>query len=120
MRSDGSSLPGMAAARRKGVCLIRYPNGKVYVGQGRTDTITYFGSVNPDLVAADFTDEQQQSFTVTREILWSSTTASDEEVSRVEVEMIRRYRSNGQEFGYNRKPIPGNRTSFTSSCRRLW
>lgn len=91
-------------ARRKVVYLIRYPNGKVYVGQDRTDAITYFGSVNPDLVAADFTEEQRQSFTITREILWSSTTASDAEVSRVEVEMIRRYRSNEPEIGYNRWP----------------
>lgn len=96
----------MAAARRKVVYLIRYPNGKVYVGQDRTDTITYFGSPNPDLVAADFAEEQRQSFTVTREILWSSTTATNAEVSRVEVEMIRRYRANEPEFGYNRWPRP--------------
>ena len=94
----------MAAARRKIVYLIRYPNGKVYVGQDRTDTITYFGSPNPELVAADFTEEQRQSFTVTREILWSSTTASDAEVTRVEVEMIRRFRSNDPTVGYNRWP----------------
>ncbi len=94
----------MAPPHRKVVYPIRYPNGKVYVGQDRTDTITYFGSPNADLVAADFTDEQRWSFTVTREILWSSTTASDAEVSRVEVEMIRRYRSNEPEIGYNRWP----------------
>ena len=94
----------MAASLRKVVYLTRYPNGKLHVGQDRTDTITYFGSPNPDLLAADFTEEQRQSFTVTREILWSSMTASDAEVSRVEVEMIRCYRANDPEFGYNRWP----------------
>lgn len=33
----------MSNGGRKVVYLIRYPNGKVYIGQDRTDTITYFG-----------------------------------------------------------------------------
>jgi len=42
-----------------------YPNGK-YVGQDRTNSITYFGSRNEALVAKDFSKEQRQRFTVTR------------------------------------------------------
>jgi hypothetical protein len=88
----------------KVVYLIRNPNGKLYVGQDRTDSITYFGSADESLVVADFTREQRQSFTITREILWESETATDPEVYAVEVEMIRRYGSNDPEVGYNRWP----------------
>ena len=90
--------------RRKIVYLIRYPNGKVYIGKDLTDSITYFGSPDPVLVAADFDQQQRQSFTVTREVLWSSTTATDTDVAQVEVEMIRQYRSNDPAIGYNRWP----------------
>lgn len=92
--------------RRKVVYLIRYPNGKVYVGKDLTDTITYFGSPDPSLVAADFAEAERDSFTVTREILWASETATDAEVSQVEVAMIREHRSNDPEVGYNRWPRP--------------
>jgi len=67
---------------------ITYPNGKIYIGQDRTNTITYFGSPDSRLIAADFTPEQRKSFTVTRDILWESDTASPSEVTRVEMEMI--------------------------------
>lgn len=83
---------------------ITYPNGKIYVGQDRTDSITYFGSPSADLVAADFTREQRRSFTVTREILWESDTATDAEVSAKEVELIRAHRANDPAIGYNRWP----------------
>ena len=33
---------------------ITYPNGKIYVGQDRTDSINYFGSADSDLIAKDF------------------------------------------------------------------
>ena len=39
---------------------ITYPNGKIYVGQDRTDSINYFGSANSKLIAKDFTREQRQ------------------------------------------------------------
>jgi len=37
---------------------IRYPNGKIYIGQDITDDIRYFGSVNRELIEKDFTREQ--------------------------------------------------------------
>ena len=33
---------------------ITYPNGKVYIGQDRTDSINYFGSASSALIAEDF------------------------------------------------------------------
>jgi hypothetical protein len=77
----------------KVVYKITYPNGKIYIGQDRTDSINYFGSANSLLVAADFTRAQRQSFTVTREILWESETATNAEVSAVEIAQIRQHRS---------------------------
>jgi hypothetical protein len=88
----------------KVVYKIVYPNGKIYIGQDRTDNINYFGSADSRLIAADFTREQRRSFTVTREILWESETATDAEVTAVEIAMIRRYRSNETAIGYNRWP----------------
>ena len=81
---------------------IIYPNGKIYVGQDRTDSINYFGSPDGDLIAKDFTREQRRRFTVTREILWESESATHAEVSQKEVEFIIALRSNDPSFGYNR------------------
>jgi len=83
---------------------VTYPNGKIYIGQDRTDDINYFGSADSKLIAADFTREQRRSFTVTREILWESETASHSEVSQKEVELIRLHRANDPAVGYNQWP----------------
>jgi hypothetical protein len=85
---------------------ITYPNGKIYVGQDRTDTLTYFGSVDSRLVEQDFTPHQRRDFTIRKEILWESDTASHAEVTRTEVEFIRALRSNDPAIGYNRWPRP--------------
>ena len=42
---------------------IVYTNGKIYIGQDRTDNTNYFGSADSRLIAADFTREQRRSFT---------------------------------------------------------
>jgi hypothetical protein len=83
---------------------ITYPNGKIYIGKDLTDSITYFGSAHAALIAADFTREQRRDFTVRREILWESETATDGEVAAKEVELIRQHRSNDPRVGYNRWP----------------
>jgi hypothetical protein len=83
---------------------ITYPNGKIYIGQDRTNSINYFGSASDVLIARDFTHEQRRSFTVTRDILWESEMASREEVTRIEIEFIRRFGSNNPEVGYNQSP----------------
>jgi outer membrane protein assembly factor BamB len=88
----------------KVVYRITYPNGKIYVGKDLTDTINYFGSADARLIAADFSPEQRRDFTIRREVLWESATASDSEVNAKEVEFIRALRSNDPAVGYNRWP----------------
>ena len=88
----------------KVVYKITYPNGKIYVGQDRTNSITYFGSPSEPYVAKDFSKAERQRFTVTREILWESDTASQAEVSRKEVELIVSLRANDPAVGYNQSP----------------
>lgn len=83
---------------------ITYPNGKIYIGQDLTDSINYFGSANSDLIAIDFTREQRRDFTIRKEILWESESASKTEVSKKEVEFIRKFNSNDPAIGYNKWP----------------
>lgn len=86
------------------VYCITYPNGKIYIGQDRTNSINYFGSASDSLIAKDFTPAQRQSFTVTRDILWQSEAAARAEVTQVEIEHILRFRSNDPSIGYNQWP----------------
>ncbi len=83
---------------------ITYPNGKIYIGKDLTDSINYFGSASSDLIARDFTREQRRDFTIRKETLWESATATDAEVNRKEVEFITRLRANYPEIGYNQWP----------------
>lgn len=83
---------------------VTYPNGKIYVGQDRTDSINYFGSASSDLIAKDFTQEQRRRFAVTRETLWESETATQSEVTQKEVEFINSLKSNDPSVGYNQWP----------------
>ena len=83
---------------------ITYPNGKIYVRQDRTDSISYFGSPSRDVIAKDFTQEQRQNFKVIKEILWESETATRAEVTQKEVDLILALRSNDPAVGYNQWP----------------
>jgi hypothetical protein len=83
---------------------ITYRNGKIYVGKDLTNSINYFGSASNDLIAGDFTADQRRDFTIRREILWESATATNAEVNRVEIEFIRRLRANDPTVGYNQWP----------------
>lgn len=82
----------------------RYPNGKIYVGQDRTNSINYFGSASSALIATDFSPEQRKSFTVTRDILWESKSATRGEINSMEVHFILTLRANDPDVGYNRWP----------------
>ena len=84
---------------------ITYPNGKIYIGQDRTDTMTYFGTVDSDLVRRDFTRKQMKDFTIRKQILWESEDASRSEINKKEVEFILEYNSHDPSVGYNRRPI---------------
>lgn len=83
---------------------ITYPNGKIYVGQDRTSSINYFGSANRELIERDFTPEQRKDFTIRREILWESETATISEVTAKEIEFINALKSNDPAIGYNQWP----------------
>ena len=88
----------------KVVYKITYPNGKVYVGMDLTDTMTYFGSVDSRTVAQDFTREPRRDFTIRKQVLWESDSATDAEVRSIELAHIRELRSNDPAIGYNRWP----------------
>ena len=94
----------MTQPKMKVIYKITYPNGKIYVGQDRTDSINYYGSASDDLIAKDFTREQRRDFTIRKEILWESVSATDIELSSKEVEYIRSLRSNDPAVGYNQWP----------------
>lgn len=83
---------------------ITYPNGKIYIGQDRTDSINYFGSASSELIAKDFDRQARSSFSICREILWESETATRPEINAKELEFIRLLRSNDPSVGYNQWP----------------
>lgn len=83
---------------------ITYPNGKIYIGKDLTGSINYFGSASSKLIEKDFTWKDQESFTITKEILWKSEEASNQTVNKMEVKYIKEYDSNNPEIGYNQWP----------------
>ena len=101
---------------RKVVYKITYPNGKIYIGQDLTNSINYFGSASSDLIAADFTDDERRDFTVRKQILWESETATDHEVTQKEVQFITDLRAKDTEVIPPRRPT---RQLSTSTPRRL-
>jgi hypothetical protein len=95
----------MAKARqRKLVFKVTFPNGKIFVAQDLTDTISFFGHIDPELIAKDLSREQRRDFRIRKEILWESETASDEEVNSVEQAYIRTLGANDPSMGYNQSP----------------
>lgn len=91
---------------------ITYPNGKIYVGKDLTGSANYFGSASSELIAKDFTQDQLDDFTIRKQIIWKSESATDSEVNTKEVEYIRLYDSNNPQVGYNQWPkYSGNKQS---------
>jgi hypothetical protein len=91
----------------KQVYIITYPTGKIYVGKDSFGSCRYFGSPNIDIINEDFAtlpEEIRRDYTIRKQILWESSTASERELAAKEVELIRKYRSNDPEIGYNRWP----------------
>ena len=87
--------------------MITYPTKKVYIGKDLIGSHRYFGSPDMDIVNEDFArlpKEIRMDYSVRKQILWESDTATDEEVAEKEVEFIRQYGSNNPEIGYNRWP----------------
>ncbi|WP_211217529.1 hypothetical protein [Segetibacter koreensis] len=59
---------------------ITYPNNKIYIGKDLTNTLHYFGSVESRNVEQDFTNEEREDFTIRKEIIWKSETATAKEI----------------------------------------
>ncbi|PIV90991.1 hypothetical protein COW46_00595 [Candidatus Gracilibacteria bacterium CG17_big_fil_post_rev_8_21_14_2_50_48_13] len=89
---------------KKIIYKITYPNKKIYIGKDLTNSINYFGSADSGIISADFSEEDRKIFTITREILWESTDAPDNEVNSQEIYFITKYQSNNPSIGYNRWP----------------
>ncbi|MCB1607674.1 MAG: hypothetical protein KDI71_11920 [Xanthomonadales bacterium] len=91
----------------KQIYLVTYPTGKIYVGKDTVGSYRYFGSPDMDVVNADFMrlpEEVRRDYSVRKQILWESETATDRELSQKEVEYIRQYESHNPKIGYNRWP----------------
>lgn len=91
-------------AKMKVIYKITYPNGKIYIGKDLTDSINYFGSASSELIQKDFSREHRRDFTVRKELIWESETATDSEINDLEVKLIKEYKSNDPEVGYNQWP----------------
>ena len=91
----------------KQIYKITYPTGKIYIGKDSVGSARYMGSPDLELVNADFEqlpEAQRRDYTIRKEILWESETATEAELSRKEVQLIRRQHSNNPDIGYNRWP----------------
>lgn len=76
----------------KQIYMITYPTGKIYIGKDTVGSYRYFGSPDIEVVNADFLSlpaEVRKDYTVRKQVLWESETATDEELSVKEVEFIR-------------------------------
>jgi hypothetical protein len=63
----GVTTEGANPARYKVIHKITYPNHKIYIGKGLTDTLNYVGSADSRLIEQDFTREQRRDFTIKKE-----------------------------------------------------
>jgi len=91
----------------KQIYMITYPTKMIYIGKDLVGSHRYFGSPDMDIVNADFEKlpkEIRMDYSVRKQILWESDTATDEEAAAKEVEFIRQYGSNNPKIGYNRWP----------------
>jgi len=91
----------------KQVYKITYPTGKICIGKDSIGSYRYFGSPDIKTVNADFmrlSEQQRKDYTARKQILWESDTASEEELSAMEIKCIREHRSNDPAAGYNRFP----------------
>lgn len=92
--------------RRKQVYKITYPNGKIYVGMDLTGSVLYFGSPTAaEQIASNHSlDRDDLTFTIRKEILWESESATDTEVRAMETKLIRDTGANDPKIGYNKTP----------------
>ena len=65
----------------------------------------FSGNVNGKIIEKDFSREERRDFTIRKEILWESKTATKKEVNEKEVEFIKQFKSNDPTIGYNQRPM---------------
>ncbi len=87
---------------KKVIYKITYPNGKIYIGKDLTNSLTYFGSVNSESVAKDFSEDEMRDFSVRKQIIYESESA--EEINKIEAQLIVEHGANNPEIGYNKWP----------------
>lgn len=97
------------------IYLVLYPNGKIYIGQDRTDDINYFGSADSHSIARDFTLQERRVFRIEKRILVRRRNISIRELNRLERKYINRYRSEDPSVGYNR-----SRGTARRVCKTQW
>lgn len=93
---------------------IIYPNGKIYIGQDRTDDVNYFGSADSFTIAKDFTARERQDFTVRKVILARLKNCSIQELNASEKSWITQCNSCDPTVGYNRTHRPRKK------CTTVW
>jgi hypothetical protein len=94
---------------------ITYPNGKIYIGQDRTDDINYFGSADSFTVARDFDDDQKRDFTIRKQILERRENIPITALNILERHHILESGAAFSEVGYNR-----THSKARNYCRTLW
>jgi hypothetical protein len=87
------------------IYLITYPNGKIYIGQDRTNDINYFGSACSFMIAKDFDAKARRDFTVRKQILATYRNITICDLNARERAFITKYRSNDPSIGYNRTGV---------------
>jgi hypothetical protein len=81
-----------------------FPNGKIYIGQDRTDSYFYIGSFDHDYLNSDFTRDEIKDFTIRKQIIWEAENVIRTEVTKIENKLITQYQSNNPLIGYNKLP----------------
>lgn len=91
----------------KQVYPVSYPTGEIYVGKDAIGCSRYFGRPDMDIVNLDFSNlpaHLQEDYTVRKQILWESNTATNSELAAKAIALIRQFQSNIPAIGYNRRP----------------
>ena len=81
---------------------ITYPNGKIYIGQDRTNDVNYFGSADSLTIARDFSQARRDDFIVRKRILVRRFKISIPQLNALEKRAIMKHGSNNPRIGYNR------------------
>ena len=88
----------------KQIYKISYPTGKIDIGEDSVGSYRYFGRPNMELVNQDFMglpENIRKDYTVRNKILLESNDATERELSKKEVEFIRKFDSKNTAKGYN-------------------